>query len=365
MVVGILTFVKTSNYGAALQAYALSRVIAEHGVTCEIIDYDSGAITKMHNPLSVFRRKGIIGKVSAFVVCWIYRKRLQKFQKFSKHYCRFSSGSYDEITLPEIEKKYDRIVVGSDQVWNLDLTKGDKNFFLPFITDTGKKYSYAASLGASCFEDGCRAECEKMLEKFAFISVREATSAKVLEGHISKPVHCDIDPTLLLDRREWQKFIKESPCKKDYILLYLVPDDEKLFEDICKFADEAGCEVFWIKKSFRGKKNIKVLNTLSPEEFLNYIYYADYIIAGSFHAICFSIIFGKNFYYTESSVKARTVRLSDLLKKLDIQDRKFSLENGLKRSNISYEGIDRKLESLREDSQKSVDLICSGAGNTE
>ena len=40
---------------------------------------------------------------------------------------------------------YDAVVVGSDQIWNLDITGNDFNFFLPF--DGIKKYSYAASIG--------------------------------------------------------------------------------------------------------------------------------------------------------------------------------------------------------------------------
>ena len=49
--VGILTFLHNDNYGSALQAYALQRVIRELGHECEHLDYEPDRNEKMRNLL--------------------------------------------------------------------------------------------------------------------------------------------------------------------------------------------------------------------------------------------------------------------------------------------------------------------------
>ena len=46
-----------------------------------------------------------------------------------------------------LDKKYDKFVVGSDQVWNLKCHGYDGAFFLDFVSDDSKKVAYAASFG--------------------------------------------------------------------------------------------------------------------------------------------------------------------------------------------------------------------------
>ena len=62
---------------------------------------------------------------------------------------------------PEIEKDelsnlnelYDCFISGSDQVWNLDITKQDSAFFLDFVDEKKKRKTYAASFGYNNIPD--------------------------------------------------------------------------------------------------------------------------------------------------------------------------------------------------------------------
>ena len=50
MKTGILTFHRTTNYGAALQAYALQKKLTDIGVQAEIIDYRNMNIYSYYDP---------------------------------------------------------------------------------------------------------------------------------------------------------------------------------------------------------------------------------------------------------------------------------------------------------------------------
>ena len=57
--VGILTFHNTTNYGAALQAYALQTKINHMGYKCDTIDYINKEIEDIYKPKNIKDIKGI------------------------------------------------------------------------------------------------------------------------------------------------------------------------------------------------------------------------------------------------------------------------------------------------------------------
>ena len=90
-----------------------------------------------------------------------------------------------------------------------------------------------------------------------------------------------------------------------------------------KIADEKGLDLVNIVyyKSYRHPK-LNVGNCrmdFSPEEFLSYMYYADYVVTGSFHATAFSIIFNKQFVVSVPDNVGS--RITDLLDRTGLQGR--------------------------------------------
>lgn len=358
MKVGTLTFTHTSNYGAILQAYALQTVFLENGVDCEIIDYFNPTVYKNHNPRGVWKRPGVKNKVVAPLMYLVYRKRLKKFLAFEKQYCIFSPQRYTRSTVFKTAERYDRMVVGSDQVWNLKITDGDMTYFLDYLSDEHQKCSYAASIGSIYFDDKDKEKCEKLLKHFRNISMRESQALERMQNQIGKQASCDLDPTLLLTKDRWETMIKRKPQTKDYILMYLVPEEEALFRSVTAFAREIDCEVILIKKGIKGHRGMKIKNTLSPEEFLNYVYYARYVIAGSFHGVCFSVLFQKNFYATSSIEKKLSGRVISLLENLGLEQRFVGDDYHFKDENIAYETVCKRLDKLRNQSRNTIKRIC-------
>ena len=356
MKMGIMTFVHTSNYGAALQAFALQRVLIKKGVFCEIIDYEAEFLEEF-SPRQVFKRRGIANKIAAPAMYCVYSKRLKVFEAFAEKHCRMSPKAYDSASIAEIGQDYDRIIVGSDQVWNMDILKGDESFFLGFVAGSLKKYSYAASMGSRYLSEKRKEYFEKRISEFSLISVREQTSQRILQERRGKEVRCDIDPTLLLEKEAWHSFISGCPCSRQYILVYMIPENKHVYDRIRAMAKRENCRILWVRNGIRKIPKFHNLNTISPEEFLNYIYYAKFIVAGSFHAVCFSLIYQKEFFYTEAGVPERSVRLLDLIEKVGIKGRNLD-DYGNHPVPINYEIINKKVAALREQSMKTIADIC-------
>ena len=79
---------------------------------------------------------------------------------------------------------------------------------------------------------------------------------------------------------------------------------------------------------------------------------AEYVIATSFHATAFSIIFNKKFWVVPH--KTTGSRVTDLLKKLDISNRAVNSLEEFEKLNfdedIDYENVNKILEKEREKS---------------
>lgn len=358
MKIGILTFTNTANYGASLQAYALQQVIKSKGHECDIIDYRCGSIIKMHDPKEVFKKKGIKKRITAPLMYYVYKKRLDEFRKFEREYCSFSDPC-SKKSIAKISKGYDRIIVGSDQVWNTELTNCDMSFFLGFLKGNEKKYSYAASIEKSALSNYINGAVE-YIKQFNNISCRESSAAEQLKEMTGRnDITCDVDPTLLIGEK-WKKFVTKKKAKDDYIFMYLLPEEKELFDRIRAFAKKNNCKIILLRKGIRRFKGIKTVSVASPIDFINYIAKAKYVISGSFHALCFSLMLGVDYYVTPSLVKERSSRLTDFLNVIETQERFTGYSSYcFTESKIDYKKARGLLQKSVNESLKTIDHILS------
>lgn len=358
MKVGIATFIKTGNYGALLQQYALQQVLQLQGVEAEILNYCCPEIEMNHNPSFIWKSSSVFKRLAAPILVPIYRSRRKKFECFERQYCKFSPIEYTLKTLPDVSAEYDCFIAGSDQVWNTSLTHSDPFFFLDFEHDGAKKCSYAASIGKEYWTDDA-SQCENALRSFRIVSLREETSAAIYRKRTGRTDACaNLDPTLLLTKDHWEKFVKERPVKENYILLYMLPSDKKLLKKIRAFAKAQGCKLYILLKGFKPMWGIHILNTLSPEDFLTWIHHADYVIAGSYHGICFSVLLHKTFFATQSHSPELTARTENLLHQFGLSERLIHADKPLPNEKIDYDRVDVLMEQQRKCSINTLRQIC-------
>ena len=315
--IGIITFHKADNYGAVLQAAALQRAIIRLGYSCEILDYDARIISQHYD---VILKTSVIQTIKSILSYRERKRKKQVFEEFRKNYMIISSPVVKE-NLDMIAEQYYKLITGSDQVWNYKLTASDGAYFLNFVIDRRKKISYAASFGLGEIPKQKIDWYKANLIEFGHISVREKTGVDLVKKITGSTAVNDVDPVFLLRINDWKYMMGARPESKKYVFCYMCDEMSAAYAQ--RLADEKGLELINLiyGKSYRNPE----LNfgncciDLSPGEFLSYMYYADYVVTGSFHATAFSIIFNKKFIVSVPDNVGS--RITDLLDRTGLQVR--------------------------------------------
>lgn len=356
----IVTFNKAHNYGAMLQEYALLKKTSELG-NSKVLNYNDFNIAKNYKYIGLgygsflSRLKMIIKYIIFFN---INRKRYYAFDDFEKKFIRLTQKECSSIEdIDSCIKNIDILITGSDQVWNPQITNGLSDIYaLNFGKKDIKRISYAASLGSSKIDKKMQNEYKDKISKLDCISVREESGAKALKNVIkNKEIDVTLDPTLLLEKSDWDKIADDGIKEKNkYILAYIVQKNFEQIKIVNKISEETGLKVIHFEKIGRYENILRSAYTSGPQDFVSLIKNAEYVVTTSFHATVFSIIFNKKFWVVPHKVTG--CRVTDLLNKLGISNRSVStLEEFNKKDyneNIDYKKVNEILEKEREKSIK-------------
>jgi hypothetical protein len=357
--IGIITILKVNNYGAELQAYATQFILNKLGYKAEIIDYlfykhPQHNETRMSAPLFPF---GIRKRLSEYlyptlvkIKSWRYtdkyKLRKKRFEVFHQLHTAMSK-TYNSIDLLYgVKLDYDVYMVGSDQVWNPGIYSSLEPYFLTFAPKGKKRISYASSFGVSSISKTAQPYYQERLKKFDAISVREINAVSLVKQLSGMPATWVLDPTLLLNKKEWQRVANDAyNVQGNYILQYAVTP--------CSYMLELGK---WLSASL-GYKIIQVYEDAGPSEFIDLFDKASVVITNSFHGTAFSINFEKDFYTVIPRRKANNSRQLSLAQKFGLEDR--ILLEGAAMPNIENLHIDytEALLILENERNKSINFL--------
>lgn len=339
--IGVITFSKSINYGAYLQAYALQKTIKKLGYKPSLINYENSADIKRYK---IFNASSIKSIVSSLIFAPINIARKNSFKK-----------DLGRLRYTLINQHYNVAITGSDQVWNPKITGNilDEKFFLRGI-DADKKISYAASVANEQVIQELKKQYSKYLEDFNHISVREITAKNELKKITNKKISVVADPTLLLTQSEWLKEISQIKLNtKPYIFTYFVGGiDKRENNALTKVSNKLGLKCITYSKIPREKNIYKYSYAKGPLHFLSTIRDSKLVLTSSFHGIVLSIMMHKNFYYFLPRADRRS-RVDSILGILGLTDRIIETEADLDKINledIDYAEPQKKLDALREDS---------------
>lgn len=342
--VNILTIHKEPNYGAVLQAYALYKTIGNLGHVPHIIN------------LSMDYRRLPYNVKYRVLLClhkWMkgYSRCFALAEQFSKRHCQNQIGNFH--TTAELESyswdKDDYYLIGSDQVWNPEITQNLRTAFcFSFLKNNiTNRYAYAASLGNIKDEERRKAELDmKALSKFKRIAVREKFGAEFLRRNGIEAVEV-VDPTLLLE--SYRDLLPREVEERNEILFLSLSDTAKMNAFVRELSAKTELPV---RKHYgylqpERKKNMEFLPV---EEWLYAIASAKVIVTDSFHATVFSILFDKPFYVYISE-PSKVFRISNLLGILGIGGRIVNnVDDAIGASAINYEAVNKRLSAYRESS---------------
>lgn len=333
-----LTFHAALSYGAIIQTYSLGIILHRMGYSVQVLNFTPAWMSPIwpgNNPSTWIMR----AKFS-----WFAKKNLQP-----KIRCFRGPSGFDQAC-----KHSHAVVVGSDQVWNPEITRDVADvYFLKYVPASVRRIAYAASFGVSAsewakrFDDG---HYSSLLRAFHQISVRE-TDAVELCTAISPGVTAQavLDPSLLLTADDYRKQLHLG--NKRY--------------GIVSFRFRLGVAHYSLLDALKQTINENVLLLCSrkkpkfnhiflpsPKTWVEAIAGASFVVTDSFHVVCFAIIFNKQFIALPANPN-RINRLTSILEQLGIGNRLFPSENeAISRlstlENIDYAKVNSRLSVLRD-----------------
>lgn len=292
MKAGILTLPFGSNYGGILQNWALQQALMKSGHSPVTIMHQrpGGRIGNVGNALRqaatdfVGLNLPAMGKIKPIEPSELMQGFIDKHIICTPNLDVFRSKDIEHFGL-------DAIIVGSDQVWRRGYNVFTQEMYLRFLkTDHVKRIAYAASFGNSewNYPGWLTKLCRHNLRKFHAVSCREYSGAEFCKEHFDIDASVVVDPTLLLDKSEYEELCKDiDVCDTPYLMAFVLDDNDGKRRLIESEAKKLGLKVRYV---FDGQRA-----TLSIPQWLAAFREADAVITDSFHGTVFSMIFQKPF----------------------------------------------------------------------
>ena len=333
-----------------------SQILDGLGYDCKVIDY-----TRANNALgyevkeaySRYRKlPGICAfppisvlLVSRFIVKKLKRKLV--FDSFRKKFFKLTQKYTSYNSLVEDCPKADLYVVGSDQVWNHIYNGGFlPEYFLAFAPENSIKISLSSSIGIDNLTNQDLDLFKHNLQDFSFISVREKSAADQLSKLCNLHPFFTLDPTLLLDGKEWKKTFSIDDSVENYVLIYQLNCSEEMISYAKKIADENKCKTYIITgQKFKKRAGVKKITLPSVKHFVELIAKAKYIVTDSFHGTAFCINFSKEFFVFYPP--RYSTRLESILTLTKTTHRHVDSENWRDMKPIDYEEVNKIISKER------------------
>lgn len=354
MKIGIITFHRAINYGAALQSYALLHYLSQNYGEAAIIDYNPQYMQQRYAVLNLRRtltKKPIklFENIMDECFCAMQRsKRKTLFEDFT-----------NSMKLDDLSAHYDLVFLGSDQIWNPLLTgKSLDPIYWGQNINAKRICSYAPSMEITRqFDLETTKLISAYLQHIDKLSVRELSLRDFLLSKFNKHSVLVCDPVFLHSASFWLDCsLKTRPLRKPYALLYLVRVSNEIIKKVRKYCHDHKLELIVISND--SHYNIVNNTIISPLDFINYIYHSECVFSTSFHATAFSIIFRKEFY-TFSMGNTGNTRVRDLLNFIGISERHITINDTIGNAEaICYDEPMRKLQSLIQNSKQYIKECC-------
>ncbi|MBQ3045699.1 MAG: polysaccharide pyruvyl transferase family protein [Clostridia bacterium] len=349
MKIGILTHYQVESHGACLQHYALTRFLKDRGHEVYTLSYN-----KSFDFANNYEQKKFslgIRSVPFYIKEYLFKqgpvfirtmaKKHSLLQKFNKKHFSF---------LPYCDCGVDAAVIGSDEVWSLQL--GANIMMYGHGVDAKKLISYAPSFGQTDIERiekyHCRSLIENGLKSFDSLSARDITSCRIAEELTGREVSLVCDPALLYGfEKELSGYHRMS--KEKYVVVYAYNsnmNEPERVEAIRRYAASTGAKVFsvggfhkWCDKQI----------ACDPIDMLYWFKGAQAVFTDTFHGTITAFL-----TQTPMAVYVRNtnnVKLDHLLSVLSLESRKVMEDRSIfeiLEETVDYSRISKEFEPFRK-----------------
>lgn len=370
MKIGILTHPLDYNYGCLLQAFALQKTIKSMGHEVVTIDRFSDPrvafFSQFKNWMKRIAAHYIKGKNVR--ICWnpnltmdMKRTLFSQTQKFVDRNIT-NTGIVFPSDLERIDKEYqfDAYVVGSDQVW---LPNFSLNCFLDFVLrDNVKRIFYAASTGSTSFADvpSLAMKCKNLSRKFSGISVREDSLLPVVKKALGRDAIQVLDPTLLLDAKDYLAACVEKEDDSPIIFTYILDktDDKQVLVDNVQKNLHLSIVAGSVEKDYERGKRMDINKCIYPsvDHWILNMARAKFVVTDSFHGTCMAITFRKPFVVVGNKARGLN-RFLSVLRLFNLENRLITDSTQFSSSFFSQLNNDSISELLEKKRKEAIDYI--------
>ena len=276
------------NYGSAFTNYAMYKVLKDYGKSVLLIEQPRSSYISPDAPRN-------------FAV-WPY----------PEEDCARIYNNKEEMR--ELNGICESFLVGSDQLFNYEIYRQIDGFVkLEWVDDERDKFSYATSFGINkilgSYEE--RADLGRRLSRFKSVSVRERAAEKLLKESFGITATAVLDPVFLCKRNHYIKMLTpfKNQASVSSVFCYILDPAEEKEQIIKRVCDITKKNYFIVSDMWRTEENLSDLWSLSScpkitnEGWLASIYYSDFVITDSFHALCFALIFNKQFIVLSNKLR--------------------------------------------------------------
>ncbi len=367
----ISTYFDGTNYGSRLQATALAEYLRGLGYEVAFIDgfsapghmlrHPSLLLGRLYNKIHSRERRAFFAPVEYVVSA----ERARRLDAYTDEHCPRINFDTDEKWRRAVEDR-DIFVTGGDIVWQ-PATGYPTRFMLDFAHFTDlTRFSFGSSMGSPALPKKLHHPYRKYLSGYKAIGVREAGTARLLEGVTGRSVDRVIDPSLLLSASEWDRFADRAALSVDavpgrFILCYFVMDDPEYWAYVERLREAGGMDVIVLPMhKAEEARPYKVVLDGTPYEFLWLIKNAALICTDSLHACIFSLIYRKQFRLLRRKRKAEDEKYDDFLRRYQLERCVVSGDApAMENVEIDYDAAHRQLDIDRRDAFAFLDRALS------
>lgn len=325
--IGIITYHNNENLGGILQAYCLWKSLTQHisDSFVEIIDYRT--INEEIRRLFTLNPYMLGKHIIEYNTCINFLKDNRSLSPY-----RIITNNHKKAINFINKNKYNMIVVGSDQIWNIQKFFCSKQPFpnAYFLDPKLKtiKVSYAPSANKMIPESLTEDEWKiykKHISAFDKISVRDTHTENLLKSLGISKITKVPDPTIIndmtqIDLKNRLHSFGISSNKPIVAINQLRGGIEKT---ITEYYRSKGYQI--VAPNYSKYSDLNFLGKVTPFEYYSLHKYFDFVITGSFHTTIFSIKNFTPFVTIDHSQKSMIDKKETLLKDISLPDRHIKM----------------------------------------
>ena len=340
-----------TNYGSALQTWALHQAIKKLGHTPVLVDYCPGVLADKDplNPFGNMWDKDEESRRMVELTMPAIRKNFEKFDRFYHERFDRTKKAYKSANFESVMDEVDTFVCGSDTIFCPDEFGFDDGYYANFPCMRGNSVAYAPSFGDPHFSDEDYGKLNERLQNFKAFGLREQMMVPYVRDHVTVPVEKVIDPTLLLTQNDYNTIATERIVDEPYLLMYARRYNPKMEAYAEKIAAKKGWKIVDISlRATNAEKGHLMFYEAGVEEFLSLVKHAEYIITNSFHGMIMSVQYRRPFVIF--SREQCDTKITELLELFGLSDRML-IDGSEQYKTIDYDSVHKRIAEARVKAQ--------------